>query len=619
MGNISRYDKPADSNVQQTYSPIPWDQMMQAGQIMAKQHDQAADTLQKVYDDTYNLKYISGSADEQYIKQNVIPTTKEVFNKYISEDLGNPIILRQAMSEIRNKVDWNKVGQIQQSYTGWQQHNQDKRKLALDNQLDPDEQDYSKGYDTTLHGVYNKQSSAYTDPIMEFRQTYTIPLKDSTISESRDSLGNVRIKYGVDTNKLQDVVDSNIGNVKGSKLGDRLYRNYTRRYGINDGDLSEGQRDEILKKAMFEAGLPDTRDNIKYDRLAVPDVNSGRGNSSDQSESPLSQGPMISLAGNKSSDTPDIDELTGTKQKGWFSGLVSRAKEMWDMPRNLNSKEQKEFRNKVEKEGGIGGLGDITKLAYIIAGGKNNGVQESEKTDMYKEIERQAINKYGYKGNDPVRKTKLVENYVEDFYTRGRSIPTYELPSAKLAKENEDLFIKSNMASNREWFDPEKPLTKENKMQYSDVLEEYPQGKYQYSIIGAISNNNPMFPSGRQIGIYKVDEKGNPIALEKTLYMGSDLTETSANKFANDFHSVNYEVTGKKDYETYIPGLGVNGRVQIARKETPDGIKIEPEIQFEYKGQLRVFDGISKDNPTGTFDSTEEALKEFSKFVKTLR
>ena len=87
---VTRYDKPSESNIQQTYVPIPFDQMMEAGKVMAQQYETGMDALQKVYDDTYNIKYIPGSKDEQYVKQYVIPAAKDVFTKYISQDMGNP-------------------------------------------------------------------------------------------------------------------------------------------------------------------------------------------------------------------------------------------------------------------------------------------------------------------------------------------------------------------------------------------------------------------------------------------------------------------------------------------------------------------------------------------------
>ena len=591
MGNISRFDQPAQSQFINTYSPIPFNEMVQAGQTMQKQYETGMDALQRVYDDTYNIKYIPGSKDEQYVKGQVIPAAKQVFEKYIQMDMGDPMVRRQAIMDLNSKIDKQKINKIQESQAGWMQHQQDKRKLALDNQLDPDEQDYGVGYDTDLAGVYNKQSSAYVDPVLEFRKTYTEPIKDSTLSESRDAYGNVRIKYGLDEKGLQSVVNTNIGNVRGSKLGDRLFRSYTRRYGIDPSSLNEQQRDEVLRKAMFEAGTPDLRQNVKYDRLAVPDTSGGRGSSDDQGTPAVSPGPMFSLAGTEDAEVPDVDEVTGAKKQGWLSRVIDNIK--------------------AEGNGDIHGAPTSMKsIIKIFTNSGDKGVREEDKTPLYKKVERQAINKYNYKGTDNKHKSKLVEDYIEDFYTRGRSMPVQELPTAKVAKENEDLFIKYNMAANREWYDPSKPLTADNKLQWSQVLEEYPQGEYQYSIIGGVSNNNPMFESGRQVGVYKVDDKGNPIKLEKTLYMGSDLNERSINSFANKFHSVNYDLSGEKNYTESIPGLGIPADISVNRKETPDSTKVSTSIKFNYKGANNTF--------KGDFNTTEEALGEFSKYVRNL-
>ena len=126
---ITEHSPIAESNLQQTYVPIPFDQMMEAGKVMAQQYETGMDALQKVYDDTYNIKYIPGSRDEQYVKQQVIPAAKEVFTKYISQDMGNPIVRRQALMDLNSKIDKNKIQKIQESWGGWSENQKWRQKL----------------------------------------------------------------------------------------------------------------------------------------------------------------------------------------------------------------------------------------------------------------------------------------------------------------------------------------------------------------------------------------------------------------------------------------------------------------------------------------------------------
>jgi hypothetical protein len=568
--------------------------MVQAGQTMQKQYETGMDALQQVYDDTYNIKYIPGSKDEQYVKQHVIPAAKEIFSKYISQDMGDPMVRRHAIMDLNSKIDKQKINKIQESHAGWMTHQQDKRKLALDNQLDPDEQDYGVGYDTDTRGVYNKQSSAYVDPILEFRKTYTEPIKDSTISESRDNLGNVRIKYGLDEKGLQDVVNSNIGNIRGSKLGDRLFRSYTRRYGIDSSELNEQQRDQILRKAMFEAGKPDLRDNVKYDRLAVPDTGSGSGDKPVAS-SPISMSPRISLAGTKQDEGPEVSEITGVKKQGWLSKVIDNA-------------------TTATKESKTGIPTSLKSIVKIFATGDRNIIKEEDKTPDYKKVEEQAVSKYNYAGNDPKQKTKLVKDYIDEFYTDPKSLPVFELPEKILKSEN--YLLENNMVTNRAFWNPENPLTQDNKIQYSQILEEYPKDKYKHVIIGGTSNNNPMSPSVNQYSIYSVDDKGNTTGLERTYYMEGPEQDKSFNDFAWKFHGINYDVKGEREYETSIPGLGVKAKVKQKREYLSDVNSkqtyptYDTEIKFNIQGSPHTF--------KGDFNTTEEALSAFSQYVKGL-
>src|SRR4030043_741021 len=129
----NRYGRYAESNAYDTfvdtYVPIPFEEMMKVGLMKQQQQEQAYDTLSKTYEDAYNLKYIPGSEDERYIKEKVIPTAKEIFDKYANGDL-NPITMRQIRREFNTKIDKNLVKDIQGSYEGWKQNEIWKQKLA---------------------------------------------------------------------------------------------------------------------------------------------------------------------------------------------------------------------------------------------------------------------------------------------------------------------------------------------------------------------------------------------------------------------------------------------------------------------------------------------------------
>jgi hypothetical protein len=266
MGDISRYDQPAQSNAQntfvQTYSPIPFNEMMAVGQMKQQQYEQGMNALMKTYEDTYNLRYIPNTEDEQYIKGQVIPTTKEIFDKYSNEDISDPVVRRQLRQELAQKIDKSKVKDIQDSYIGWMQNEQTKQKLASEDRLDPYEEDKSTGYDTGRNGIFHNISVAYSDPIADLQKKFFQPLKDTLLRDAKGNLKTTSRGYnleGVTNGIVQNVVDKNLDTEVATREGRRAINLYRDRYGITKDMASDK---DVLKKAFTEAGEPFVRESL---------------------------------------------------------------------------------------------------------------------------------------------------------------------------------------------------------------------------------------------------------------------------------------------------------------------------------------------------------------------
>lgn len=262
---VSQYNQPAQSNVVNTYSPIPFQEMMQAGMMKQKEQEQGLDQLGKMADETYNIKYIPNSVDEQYVKQHVIPKAQEIVSKYSSMDLTDPVIRRQMMSEFNTNIDKNRVKSIQDSAQGWQQYQAGRQKLQLEDKLDPNEVDVSHGWDSSQHGTFNNLPTPYSDPILEIRKNLFEPLHDSTLSTHKDDAGNYFIKSGVNDKTIQDVTKANLANYLSTAVGKRAIRNYRKSTGLTEDEASDVQ---LLAQAFKDAGEPYKRNNEKVEHLA---------------------------------------------------------------------------------------------------------------------------------------------------------------------------------------------------------------------------------------------------------------------------------------------------------------------------------------------------------------
>jgi len=225
---ISRFDQPAQSQFINTYSPIPFQEMMYAGESMQKQYDTSMNNLQRIYDDTYNIKYIPNSKDEDYVKKNVIPTIKNIFEKYSQVDLSDPTVYRQALRELNTNVDRQRINKIQESQAGWSDNQKWRQKLQAEGKyadyLDtPDE-----GYDTSVQGVYNKLTPAALDSRKK-KEEYFNNLEGDRYTDPKTG----EIREYIDNNQITHLAKSGYKDYLGSIEGKQDILRYRKETGDN--------------------------------------------------------------------------------------------------------------------------------------------------------------------------------------------------------------------------------------------------------------------------------------------------------------------------------------------------------------------------------------------------
>lgn len=254
MQDVTQYNSPAQASFINTYSPIPFSELMQAGTIKAKQYDQGVENLMQTYDDTNNLKYIPNSKDEQYIKGVVVPHVKSVIDKYSNEDLSDPIIRRQMRMELNNGIDKQRIRSIQDSFEGYKQYIGEKMKLQQKNMLSPLEGTPHKDWDTSTQGTFQHLPSEWSDPIKELQERYFKGLETQIV---RDKHGNPitdpRGYYtaAITANRIDQESRTNLANALATPAGRNAVALYRQQYGESVANKSDA---EVLYKAMLDAG-----------------------------------------------------------------------------------------------------------------------------------------------------------------------------------------------------------------------------------------------------------------------------------------------------------------------------------------------------------------------------
>jgi len=158
---INRFDQPAQAHFLNTYVPIPFEQIAQAGAQKQQEYNIGQAAIDNMVDEASSLTYIPTTEDERYIKEHVIPTMKEISDNYTGKDYGNPEVKRQFVKEIRQKIDHNRVKDIQRSAAKWEEAEKIKAGMLAKGEVPFNPFDY-RGYDSR-QGVYTETPTKTLD------------------------------------------------------------------------------------------------------------------------------------------------------------------------------------------------------------------------------------------------------------------------------------------------------------------------------------------------------------------------------------------------------------------------------------------------------------------------
>jgi hypothetical protein len=240
----TQYDNPAQSNFVNTYSPIPFNELMQASAIKQQAYETGLDNMMKTYEDTYNLKYIPGSKDEAYIKNQVIPAAKQVVDKYSNMDLSNPIVRRQMRTDFNTNIDKNRVRDIQDSHSGWMQNQQQRQKLQTEGKYQQFLDTPDIGYDTSSQGVYSKMTPAFLDARPTAEKFFDGVRGDSYIDPNTGEVLEI-----VSPNKIANIASGNIQTFLETTEGQQKVRQWR-----SNNPTSKASDESIAHNYLLEVG-----------------------------------------------------------------------------------------------------------------------------------------------------------------------------------------------------------------------------------------------------------------------------------------------------------------------------------------------------------------------------
>lgn len=533
---VNPYSQPAQAQFINTYVPIPFEEMVQAGQNRQQRYD----TNRKAFEDQVNaarqLQAMPG-ADREYIEGTVIPTMDELADKYGTQDYGEQEVIRNINRDISSNIDRRLVQNIQGSYKGYQEYQ--KQKAAMEAKGTPVLQsslvDPSQ-YSTKEQGLFSSTPSAELD-WRTATDKFFDDIKDTYLGETNLSGGRKGLVHGVTPKALMQHANDNVGvwlqdPANRQKVGDLRAQGW------------EGSDTDIAKAFL----LPQAEEYARKKVSSIYDPNS--------------------TSGHKDPDAPDVSSFVTDKGVA-ATGNVSRRKQRKTMKkvkdyanysvgfRDTKTGEKvsrfKAAANKLNtKIVDILNLDDEYLKTMLGQGAvdalhkKYEAVPEFESQEGKNNLTAIAARAAAWKGMDlqdlttmPVPEAnEIMDEYLEDFQTRKRHADVKEISNPEFAKYmNNQILAKDTrtgtmVAAKRHWYDPsqgETPNYDYNDPNKStgftpldDITKEYPmntgtketKGKYKYYVSGELSPYNNMMPSGYTVDI--VNDNGETV---KQVYM----------------------------------------------------------------------------------------------------
>jgi hypothetical protein len=212
---INRYDTPAQAQFINTYVPIPFEDILKAGEAKQGMYNKNRTGFETAQVQAEQLKYIPGSKDEQYIKDIVLPTFENIADKYSTQDYSDPNIVRRINKEIQTNIDRERVRRIQESHKGYEQFNKELGVLGSKGALAPYLNQFDPSSFDSQYDIFNRRAEAALDFNKE-AESYFNQLRDTHLGYNQETGMMVS---GVTPKTVEDVTRANLNEFMSSPTG----------------------------------------------------------------------------------------------------------------------------------------------------------------------------------------------------------------------------------------------------------------------------------------------------------------------------------------------------------------------------------------------------------------
>jgi len=236
---VNRFDRPIDSQFINTYSPIPFEQMMQAGAMKQQRYDQTAGAMDASIARAEEIGAMPDSVDARN-RDAALDTLYTIRDKYSTMDLSNSMVVRQLNNEIRSAASPSDIRKWEESRAGWESYQKQKALMHSKGQQVYDDYDF-KDYDSSVSGVFSGM------PMMDLGQQAELEIDRFLKTAQHDTReiplpsGRMALERYTDSGILETLIDNDAGSLLKSPAIQQL---------MEKGGMDETAFRQSLKKRI---------------------------------------------------------------------------------------------------------------------------------------------------------------------------------------------------------------------------------------------------------------------------------------------------------------------------------------------------------------------------------
>jgi hypothetical protein len=262
---IGAYDRPAESNIINTYVPLPFDAIVQAGAARQGRYDAAQQSMDAAEDYLDQIQAIEG-AHENYLN-NAKSKYNNIATKYANKDLSQSYIRRQFKDDIKRNIDPSTINRIVQSRKNYDENKKYKAELAARGlYYEP----YDRAMDPALNGsltpnqLYDYVPMAFQDPEKVAGEYFSKIAPSKRVINRNGMLIEVTSR---DLSQLQKAVASDWRTFADTPQGQWVVNQYIANNPGGETDpakIVQGYMNDVAKRHV----IPPQEDYVGYDPYA---------------------------------------------------------------------------------------------------------------------------------------------------------------------------------------------------------------------------------------------------------------------------------------------------------------------------------------------------------------